>query len=142
MIAHPEWFKRRKYGGWGVHPKDWRGIVYLVAVMLPFIVFQALPYWSTELRLIVTGVWIAFLGIDIFSAMARMKQDERERIHEAFAERNALWAMMFVLVLGILYQVITSALNNSLKVDWFIVLALFFGVIVKAITNIYLDRKD
>jgi len=25
MIGNPEWFQRRKYGGWGIFPKTWQG---------------------------------------------------------------------------------------------------------------------
>ena len=142
VIAQPRWFRRRKYGGWGVAPRTWQGIVYIIVVMIPFTIFQALPYWNTQTRLIVTGVWILFLVIDMFDVMIRLKKDEREKIHEALAERNALWIMMMVLVMGILYQVITSALSQTIKVDWFILIALFAGLIVKTISNIVLDRKN
>lgn len=142
VIAKPEWFARRKYSGWGVTPKTWQGWIYLAVIIIPFIVFQSFPNWSDKTRLIATTVLVLFLLIDIFDVMFRLKKDERETIHEAFAERNALWAIMIVLVLGILYQAISSALSNTIKIDWFIITALLAGVIVKAISNIYLDNKD
>ncbi|MDD4877534.1 MAG: hypothetical protein PHO02_00685 [Candidatus Nanoarchaeia archaeon] len=143
MIGKPEWFKRRKYGGWGIYPKTWQGWVYLAAVITPFAVFNALPFWSEKTRMIVTLVWLAFLAIDISHIMIKMKKDERERIHEAIAERNALWVMIAVIVIGIGYQTArASVLQNFTNVDWFLVAALFAAVITKAITNIYLDRKD
>ncbi len=142
VIAKPEWFGRRKYGGWGVSIKTWQGAVYILVVMVPFVIFQSLPYWNLETRLVVTGAWLLFLLIDMFDVMIRLKKDEREKIHEAIAERNALWTVMIVLVAGILYQTFTSALNQTIRVDWFIVAALFAGVLIKTISNIYLDRKD
>lgn len=142
VIAKPEWFKRRKYGGWGVTPKTWQGGVYIALVLIPFITFQVFPYWSIQTRLIVTGIWILFLIVDVFDVMFKLNKDEREMIHEAIAERNALWAMMIVLVMGIFYQMLTSVLNQILKINWFIVVALFLGLIVKTISNIYLDRKN
>ncbi len=143
MIGKPEWFKRRKYGGWGICPKTWQGWVYLAAVIVPFAVFNALPFWSEKTRMIVTLAWLAFLAIDISHIMIKMKKDEREKLHEAIAERNALWVMIAVIVIGIGYQTArASVLQNFTNVDWFLVAALFAAVIAKAITNVYLDRKD
>ncbi len=142
VIAQPGWFKRRKYGGWGITPKAWQGAVYLAVVFISFGIFQALPFWSIQTRLIVTAIWLLFLVVDVSDVMIRMKRDERERVHEAIAERNALWIMMMILVAGILYQITISALNQTVKIDWFIVVALFSGLIVKTISNIYLDKKN
>lgn len=38
MIARADWFRRRKYGGWGVSPRTWQGWAYIVAILLPFII--------------------------------------------------------------------------------------------------------
>ena len=143
MIGKPEWFRRRKYGGWGIGmPTNWKGWVYLAAVFIPFAIFQALPFWSTTTRLIVTGIWALFLFVDVTSIMIRIG-DEREKIHEAFAERNALWAILLVLVIGISYQVAVSAVKQDFgEVDIFLIIAVVLGVVVKAISNIYLDRKN
>jgi len=54
MIGKPEWFKRRKYGGWGIFPKTWQGWVYIAAIIIPFMVFNALPFWSEKTKMIVT----------------------------------------------------------------------------------------
>ena len=35
MIGKPEWFERRKYLGWGIHPKTKEGWIYLL-----FIIFR------------------------------------------------------------------------------------------------------
>ncbi len=142
VIAKPEWFGPRKYTGWGITPKTWQGWVYIAAIFLPFIIFQSLPYWGTQTRVIVTVLWAVFLIIDTLDVMIRMKKDEREKIHEAIAERNALWAVLFVLIAGILYQAIKSGLNQTLEVDWFLVITLFAAVIVKAVSNIYLNKKN
>ncbi|MFA5724498.1 MAG: hypothetical protein WC979_09665, partial [Candidatus Pacearchaeota archaeon] len=137
-----EWFKRRKYSGWGVTPKTWQGWLYIAIVILPFALFQSLPFWDNPTRIAVTVIWAIFLLIDIFDIMIRMKKDERENRHEAVAERNALWAIMIILVIGLIYQVISSSLNNQVIFDPVIAIALIGAVIVKAISNFYLDRKD
>ncbi len=142
MIGKAEWFQRRKYGGWGISPKTWQGWVYVALILIPFIVFQAMPFWSTQTRLIVTGIWIAFLMVDVTHIMLTLNRDEREYKIEAIAERNAGWFMALVLVVGIVYQVINSALNQTIAVNWFMVVALFGGAIVKTVSNILLEKKQ
>lgn len=76
------------------------------------------------------------------SIMARINLDEREKIHEAIAERNALWGMLAIITIGIVYDIIKSGLEQKFYVNPFLAIALFTGLIIKAISNIYLDRKD
>jgi hypothetical protein len=141
MIGKPEWFERRKYGGWGIRPKTWQGGVYLALVLIPFIIFQALPYWDIDTRIVVTFGWIVFLLLDVTHIMVCLKRDEREFKIEAMSERNAAWVMMLVLIVAILYQIITSALQQKVRVDWFLVVALFGGMIAKTLSNIVLERR-
>jgi len=141
MIGKAKWFKRRKYGGWGISPKTKEGIIYLIVVLGIFVIFQALPFWQTKTRLIFTGFWILFLGIDVSHIMISLNRDELETKIEAISERNALWGVVLVLVIGILYQIISSALNNSLYIDPFLAIALFVGLIIKTISNIVLEKK-
>lgn len=141
MIAKASWFKRRKYGGWGVSPKTWQGWVYTAMMIIPFIIFQSLPYWNTETRLYVAIGWVVFLMLDIIPVMATLRRDEREYKNEAVAERNSAWFMVMVLVIGLLYEIISSALRQELKINWFLAAALFGGALVKTISNIYLDKK-
>ncbi len=142
MIGRPEWFERRKYGGWGLHPKNWKGWAYITIIIIPFVIFHSLPYWSFTTRVIVTILWGVFLVIDTIDIMARMKKDEREKIHEAIAERNAVWGMSVILAIGIAYQIAASAIKQTINVDWWLVAALFIGLIIKSISNYYLDRKN
>jgi hypothetical protein len=143
MIGKPEWFKRRKYGGWGIFPKTWQGWAYLVVVLGIFVVFQALPFWSNTERLVVTGIWALFLVVDVAHIMLKVNRDEREKIHEAIAERNALWAILAVLIVGIGYQVASSAtVQDFSSIDPFLVAAVAAALIAKAASNLYLDRKN
>jgi hypothetical protein len=142
MLGKAEWFERRKYGGWGIRPKTWQGGVYLAVVLIPFIIFQSLPYWTTQTRIYVTLGWLAFLLFDVTHIMATLKRDEREFKIEAMSERNAAWVMMSVAVLGVLYQIITSALQQNVVVDWFLVVVLFGGLIAKSISNFVLERRS
>ncbi len=141
MIGKPEWFERRKYSGWGLHPKTWQGWAYLAVVMLPFVIFQSFPYWSTEIRMVATVIWISFLLADTLHIMFTLKRDEREQKIEAISERNAAWSMMLVLVFGLLYQMITSALDQAVQIDWFLAAALIAGAIIKSVSNIVLERR-
>lgn len=140
MIGKPEWFSRRKYGGWGLYPKSKEGWVYILVVMLPLFLFHLLPFWSASFRFVVTGVFLLFFSIDILNIMFHLKKDEREIKHEALAERNASWTMVTILVIGLLYEIMEGALVNEIKINWLILLALFGGALAKSITNIKLEK--
>jgi len=142
MIGKPEWFTRRKYGGWGLMPKTWQGWVYIAVIIIPIIIIQSLPFLDVVARSIITAIWALFLIVDVTIIMAKMKKDERERVHEAIAERNALWAIIMVLAIGLVYQIVTSSLQQKIAYDPLIIIALVIALAVKAISNIYLDRKD
>lgn len=141
MIARPEWFTRRKYGGWGVTPKTWQAWVYMAVTLVVLILIVALPFWDDQQRMIVTGAWVAFLMLDIIPVMVKLNRDEREYKNEAVAERNAAWFMSTVLVIGVLVELMISALNKEILVDWFLVIALIGGLIVKSVSNYMLDKK-
>lgn len=136
MLGQPSWFQRRKYGGWGISPRTWQGWVYLGAILLPFIIFHALPYWSTETRLLVTGLWAAILLVDVTHIMLALRRDEREAKIEALAERNAAWFMAITLALGLAWQLISSALEGAVAIDWWLAAALFGGALVKTLSNL------
>lgn len=141
MIGKPEWFIRRKYTGWGLTPKTWQGWVYILAMMIPLIVFQALPDLDAEIRTGVTVVWIAVFALDAIDIMRRLKKDEREGMHEAFAERNAAWFMVVVLAAGLAYELGTNAEKGIFFVDPFIAFALFGAVVVKGFSIICLEKN-
>ena len=140
MIARKEWFERRKYGGWGVSPKSWEGWAYIALVLIPFMIFQALPFWIMKTRMIVSVVWMIFLFADLIPIMINLKRDEREYKIEAISERNASWFMSLVLVFGVFYEVISSSLKQEISVNIFLIIALLGGAIVKSISNYRLER--
>lgn len=141
MIGKPNWFQRRKYGGWGIYPKTWQGWAYLAVAIALATAIQFLPLEET-MRVYLTTALVLVMVIDVLDIMRGIKMDERERIHEAFAERNALWTIITVLAAGLVYQGITSSINGQTQIDPIIIIALLAGVITKAISNIYLDRKN
>jgi len=110
--------------------------------MVPLIVFHILPFWNTLTRIVVTAAWALLVIIDTVDIMIKMKKDERERIHEAVAERNALWGMLIVIVAGIFYDIVTNALQERIYVNPFLIGALVVGLIIKCVSNIYLDKKN
>ena len=142
MFGNPKWFERRKYGGWGIMPKTREGWLYIGAIILPLAIFQALPFWSASERTIVATGWALFVAFDVLDIMLRMKKDERETLHEAFAERNAAWVMVSALALGILYQATSSALSGAPYVDPVLIAVLFAGLAAKAITNWKLSKEN
>ncbi len=142
IIAKPEWFGRRKYTGWGVSIKTWQGGVYFAGMFLLLIALQLIPDLSTQNRLIITAVWLAFLLVDMLDVMWNLKKDERERMHEAIAERNAAWGMMLVLVIGVFVELTYNALQQRIYVDPFLIAALIIGVLIKSISNYKLEREN
>ncbi len=142
MIGKPHWFVRRKYGGWGLFPVAWQGWVYLIAFIAAIFATQYISGDQTT-KMVGLGVVGIILVLDTIDIMIRMKSDERETIHEAFAERNALWTIVFVLAAGVAYQAAQSAvLFKVFTVDPVIIIALIAGLAVKAASNYYLDKKD
>ncbi len=143
MFGRPQWFKRRKYGGWGLWPATWQGWVYVAALTLPIILIQGVPGWSQQTRFAALMVWAAAIIVDVVHIMSKLPLDERERAHEAVAERNALWAVLLALCVGVAYQAGTSmAQSGAVYIDPVILAAIGAGLAAKAASNIYLDRRD
>ncbi|MFA6006991.1 MAG: hypothetical protein WC764_04690 [Candidatus Paceibacterota bacterium] len=141
MIGKPEWFKRRKYTGWGFTPATWQGWAYITAFVLLFFLITALPVIGGLRTLLL--VILAIIGcVDFIHIIIKMPRDERDRMHEAISERNALWAILAVLTIGIGYQAAVSAAHGTKYVDPVILIALLVGVVVKMVSNIYLDKKN
>lgn len=142
MIGNPNWFERRKYGGWGLTPKTKAGWIYIFVFMIPPIIFSCIPDLAVKTRIIGIAVWATILFVDVFDIMRKLKHDEREKIHEAISERNALWGIILVLTAGFLYEIIKNSLDGIFKVNPFIAGALIVGLLIKTISNIYLDKKN
>ncbi|VVC01614.1 Uncharacterised protein [uncultured archaeon] len=142
MFGKPDWFERRKYGGWGLTPKTREGWLYIAAILVPLAIIQAIPFWSASERWLIIAGWAAFVAFDVFDIMLRMKKDERETLHEALAERNAAWVMVAAIALGILYQAASTALSGALYIDPVLPVALFAGLCAKAATNWKLSREN
>ena len=122
VIAKSEWFGKR-YLGWGRRPVTWQGWTY-VLVLVGLIAILVHSPLAQEYKV-----------IDIGGTMVHQK-DEREKIHEAIAERNALWAIVLVSAGILAYQFHLG------DVDWLFLGAIFLGLVVKAASNIWLDKKD
>lgn len=140
MIAKSSWFSPRKYSGWGLTPNSWQGWLYLGVIALPLILINVLqlnsPGWTWFLY-----IWGGVFALDFIDLMIHVKRDERDVIHEAIAERNAMWFMVAALGAGIAYQVAVGIIHQTNQVDPVIIIALFGSLIVKAISNFYLKDK-
>ena len=123
MIAKSSWFSVRKYGGWGLVPNCWQAWLYIIIFILPLIFIK---------NQIFIYSWTTVLIIDLVDVFLRLKKDERESLHEAIADRNALWIMILILVLG---SLITQTM------DPLIFIALLGGAAVKSFTAWYLRDK-
>lgn len=142
MIGKPEWFTRRKWAGWGLFPVTWQGWLYVAVFVAAIFGTQFIPAGDT-MRMTALGIVGLALIADTADMMFRMKKDEREILHEALAERNALWTMVLVLATGVAFQAAQSAVTGTgAWVDPVIIVALFAALTAKAATNIYLERKN
>ncbi|MFA6105377.1 MAG: hypothetical protein WC725_02135 [Patescibacteria group bacterium] len=142
MIGKAAWFQRRKYSGWGITPKTWQGWAYAFFIAAPVAIFQALPYWSNEVRVAATGVWVAVVALDVIHIMANMNHDEREYKIDAISERNSAWVMVVVIAMGVAYQAYGNTNGKGAEIDPFLLITLGAGVVAKAISNIYYSRKS
>ena len=131
MIGNPKWFNVRKYSGWGLTPNCWQGWAYIFAFIIPISIISNLninPYYKNIFSIII----VALLIIDTLRMMSQIKKDERERLHEAIADRNALWFLLFGIIAWAFIKQVTDPI--------------FIGVIlgataIKALTQIYLRDK-
>jgi len=140
MIANPNWFSIRKYGGWGLTPNCWQGWAYIGVVALPFVLLNLIPL-PEDIRTLAMFTWASIFSLDFIITFVRLKKDERESAHESVAERNALWAMVAILVLGIGYQIASGIVKDIYQVDPVILIALLGAAAVKSITHLYLRDK-
>ncbi len=131
MIANPKWFNLRKYSGWGLTPNCWQGWVYTLAFVAPVAIISNLNI-DPNLRNTINFVIIGVLLIDVLHTMTKIKKDERERLHEAIADRNALWFLLFGLIA---WAFVTQ------KFDPILIGILLGATAIKALTQIYLRDK-
>ncbi len=141
MFAKKEWFQRRKYGGWGITPKTKEGWLYLLFMIIPFVIFHFLPFWTDRVRIYVTAIWLLLLLIDVVPIMMTIERDELEFKIEAVSERNSAWFMSIILAFGLLYEAISYALKGEIYFNPIIVIALLGGALVKSISNYILEKK-
>lgn len=141
MIGKYEWFKRRKYTGWGFTPATWQGWIYIAVAIVPIVILANYAAVNTTVMVLII-VWAVIFGIDFIDIIIHLPKDERDRLHEAIAERNALWAIVIILGAGIAYQASASVIKGIVSVDPVLLIALGAGLIVKVISNVYLDKKD
>jgi hypothetical protein len=140
MIGNPKWFNQRKYTGWGLTPNSWKGWAYIGLIALPLIFVNQLPI-NEQFKTGFLLVWGLFFAIDFIDIMRQVKRDERDKIHEAVAERNAMWFMITALAIGVAFQSGKSVITGKVDVDPVILVALVGATITKAITHFYLRNK-
>lgn len=131
MIGKSKWFNLRKYSGWGLTPNCWQGWVYILAFIIPVAIISNLNI-NPDYKNIFSIVIVAVLIIDTLHMMSQIKSDEREKLHEAIADRNALWFLLFgIIVWAFIKQIMDPILIGIL----------LGATAVKALTQIYLRDK-
>lgn len=145
-ILKPEWFIRRKYSGWGITPVSWQGWVFIIALALPLVLIapnMANNLSITSIPFIIFSAYLSFIIFVVFYIMTKIKIDERERVHEAISDRNALWAMLFVIIIGLLAESVSPEIvHSALSINPFLIGCVIVAWIVKVATAIYLDKTD
>lgn len=131
MIGNPKWFNLRKYSGWGLTPNCWQGWVYILAFITPVIIVSYLNI-SQDFKNIFSFIIVGVLIVDVLHMMSQIKSDEREKLHEAIADRNALWFLLFGLIAWAFYKQ---------TFDPILVGILLGATAIKALTQIYLRDK-
>lgn len=140
MIGNPKWFNPRKYTGWGLTPNCWQGWAYIFGFLLPIAIINSISI-NQSIKNIFTFVWTGLLLIDFVHLMSQIKRDERDRLHEALSDRNALWFMLTVLAVGMIYQAANKITFNTNNIDPVILIALLGGTLVKAVSQFYFRDK-
>jgi len=140
MIAKASWFNRRKYTGWGLMPKTWQGVLYILAVAALAVFIQSLSLDET-LKMVLLGVFLVFVLIDFLQVMAAIRLDEREQKIEAIAERNASWTMVASTGLAILYLTTVGKELKGIELMPVLIFPILAGVIVKGLSNFILERR-
>jgi hypothetical protein len=90
----------------------------LAGMFVLLLLLLLIPSLSVVQRLIITVVWAIFLSGGHDRCDFEAAKDERERIHEAIAERN--WGMIMILAMGIFVELLYNALHQRIYVDPFI----------------------
>lgn len=141
MLAKANWFQKRKYTGWGINPKTWQGWVYIAGFICLVAIIQSLPFFSTIIKNIFSGILIVFFLVDTLKVMATLDKDELEARNEAIAERNAAWAMVLIITIGIVYPIISQGDKGMSEINPFLLATLVIGFIVKATSYFFLEKK-
>lgn len=131
MIGNPKWFNVRKYTGWGLTPNCWQGWLYIAIFVAPIAIISSIPIDQNIKNIFITTI-TALIIIDVIHMMSQIKKDERERLHEAIADRNALWFMIFVLLIGVFIKQI---------IDPIFLIAILGATLIRAATQFYLQDK-
>ena len=131
MIANPKWFNIRKYTGWGLTPNCWQGWLYLAVFIAPIVIINSISI-NQNIKTVFSIAITALLIIDVVHIMSQIKKDEREKLHEAIADRNALWFMIFVLLVAAFVKQI---------IDPIFLIAIVGATLIRAATQLYLRDK-
>lgn len=131
MIGNPKWFSVRKYTGWGLTPNCWQGWLYIALFVAPIVFLNSIPL-DQNIKNIFTTILAGLLVIGVVHIMSQIKKDEREKLHEAIADRNALWFMIFILLIGAFIKQV---------VDPIIIIAIVGATVIKSVTHFYLRDK-
>ena len=131
MIGNAKWFNIRKYTGWGLTPNCWQGWAYIFAFIVPIAIISNLNI-DPNYKNIFSFLIVSILLVDTLHIMSQIKKDERERLHEAIADRNALWFLLFALIAWAFIKQIMDPIFIAILIG---------ATVIKAGTQFYLRDK-
>lgn len=141
MIGKREWFKIRKYGGWGMVPATKEGWIYIGVFILTVVLITNLPL-TLVVKNALIAIAIAVIVIDALDFVLRGPKDERDAALEAIAERNAGWSMIATLIVAAAYEALGFApFATQIGFNAWFMVVLAVGAVVKGLSYLYLERK-
>ena len=136
IIRKNEWFKRDRKALFG-YDISWQGYTYIAVIgFFPLILVSIFP--ENPVIYIIYGALLIIFVIDMVDIL--LSKDERERMHEAIAWRNASFSMIIAIFIAIIIQ---SFYNFTQEIFYLLLIAVIVvGCAVMVITKHKLEREN
>ena len=144
MIGKPEWFTYRIFG-WGIMPRTWQGLMYILISMLIAGIIILMPL-SSNVKIWLLGIFIGAIFLDALHIMVQLPayHDERQNYHQLIIERNVSFAAVVAIIGVMFYQIyMKKPLPFTDQMPFDISLAIVFGIMLltKILSSVYVRAK-
>jgi uncharacterized membrane protein len=136
IIRKNEWFKRDRKAIFG-YDISWQGYVYIAVIgFFPLILVSIFP--KNPVIYVIYGTLLIIFVIDMIDIF--LSRDERERMHEAIAWRNASFSMIITLFI---IMIIQSFYNFTSETFYLLLTAVIVvGCAIMVITKHKLEKEN